>query len=46
MADDRHRRDRAHRLLYADNREMDPEQRVIDYVRERGEFIDCPATAP
>jgi len=24
-----------------DNREMDPEQRVIDYVRERGEFIDA-----
>lgn len=24
-----------------DNREMDPNQLVIDYVRERGEYIDC-----
>lgn len=24
-----------------DNREMDTNQRVIDYVRERGEYVDC-----
>ncbi len=24
-----------------DNREMDDKQRVIDYVRQRGEYVDC-----